>query len=286
MAASGGCLHATVEHRADGATVLRSSEALQAYPPRLTDRLEQHAATAPDRAFAARRGPDGEWVQLTYAQMLDTARRLGQALAQRGLSAERPLVILSDNDLEHLCLSMAALWVGVPFAPISPAYSLVSKDYAKLRHILATLTPGLVFASDGAAYAQAIAHCVPADVEVLLVRGDLHETAPGRAHTRYADLLGTEPGPEEAAAHAQVGPDTIAKFLFTSGSTKQPKGVINTHRMWCSNLQMIRQCFPFLGTTPPVLPSAATTTSASRSTTAARSISTKASPRQRASRPR
>jgi feruloyl-CoA synthase len=249
QAASGGCLHATVEHRADGSTVLRSTEALEAYPQRLTDRLEHFAATAPDRTFAARRGPDGAWVTVTYAQMLDTARRLGQALAVRNLSAERPLVILSDNDLEHLCLSFAALWVGVPFAPVSPAYSLVSKDYAKLRHILATLTPGMVFASDGTAYAKAIADCVPADVEVLLVKGEV----PGRSHTRYADLLPTAPGPEEAAAHAKVGPDTIAKFLFTSGSTKQPKGVINTHRMWCSNLQMIRQCFPFLGHTPPVL---------------------------------
>lgn len=249
QAASGGCLHATVEHRADGSIVLRSTEALGEFPPRLTDRLEHFAATAPDRTFAAKRGPDGAWVTVTYAQMLDTARRLGQALAQRDLSAERPLVILSDNDLEHLCLSFAALWVGVPFAPISPAYSLVSKDYAKLRHILATLTPGLVFASDGGAYAKAIADCVPADVEVLLVHGEV----PGRAHTRYADLLETLPGVQEAAAHAKVGPDTIAKFLFTSGSTKQPKGVINTHRMWCSNLQMIRQCFPFLATTPPVL---------------------------------
>jgi feruloyl-CoA synthase len=253
QAASGGCLQATVERRADGATVLRSTEALGPYPARLTDCLEQHAAAAPERTFAARRGPDGAWVTVSYAQMLRTARGLGQALAERGLagalSPERPLVILSDNDLEHLCLSFAALWVGVPFAPLSPAYSLLSKDHAKLRHIVDTLTPGLVFASDGAAYAPAIQACVPADVELLLVRGEV----PGRTHTRYPDLLATEPGAAEAAAHARVGPDTIAKFLFTSGSTKLPKGVINTHRMWCSNLQMIRQCFPFLAETPPVL---------------------------------
>ena len=249
QAASGGCLHATVEQRADGATVLRSTEPLGVHPPRLTDRLEHFAACAPGRVFAAKRGPDGAWVTVTYAQMLQAARCLGQALAARGLAPERPLVILSDNDLEHLCLSFAALWVGVPFAPVSPAYSLVSEDFAKLRHILATLTPGLVFASDGTAYAKAISGCVPADVEVLLVKGEV----PGRRHSRYAELLATAPGAEEAAAHARVGPDTIAKFLFTSGSTRQPKGVINTHRMWCSNLQMIRQCFPFLGDTPPVL---------------------------------
>ncbi len=249
QAPSGGCLDANVDRRPDGATVLRSTEALGPFPARLTDRLEHFAHVAPERVFAAKRGAGGAWVTVTYAQMLDRARRMGQALAQRGLSPERPLVILSENDLDHLCLSFAALWVGVPFAPVSPAYSLVSKDYAKLRHILSTLTPGMVFASDGTAYAAALQACVPDDVEVVLARGEVH----GRAHTALATLLATSPGTEEAAAHGRVGPDTIAKFLFTSGSTKQPKGVINTHRMWCSNLQMILQCFPFLGQTPPVL---------------------------------
>jgi feruloyl-CoA synthase len=249
LAPSGGCLQASVERRADGATLLRSTEPLGPYPARLTDRLEHFARTAPERVFAAKRGADGAWVTVSYAQMLDSARRMGQALAQRGLSQERPLVILSENDLDHLCLSFAALWVGVPFAPVSPAYSLVSKDYAKLRHILGTLTPGMVFASDGAAYAAALQACVPDEVEVVLARGEVR----GRAHTPLAALQATRPGAEEAAAHERVGPDTIAKFLFTSGSTKQPKGVINTHRMWCSNLQMILQCFPFLGQTPPVL---------------------------------
>jgi feruloyl-CoA synthase len=249
QAASGGALHAAVEHRADGSIVLRSTEALGPYPPRLTDCLAAHAAAAPDRILAAQRGPDGAWQTLSYAQMLALARRMGQALAQRALSPERPLLILSDNDLDHLALSFAALWVGVPFAPISAAYSTVSQDFAKLRHILATLTPGMVFASDGAVYARAITACVNADVELVLARG----TVPGRQHTPLSALQASLPGPEEAAAHARVGPDTIAKFLFTSGSTKLPKAVINTHRMWCSNLQMIRQCFPFLGDTPPVL---------------------------------
>lgn len=245
----GGCVAASAEQRPDGSTVLRSTEPLGPVPARITDRLEHWAAVAPERVFAARRGPGGAWVTITYAQMLDRARRLGQALAARPLSADRPIAILSDNDLEHLTLAFAALWVGVPFAPISPAYATVSQDFGKLRHILATLTPGLVFAADGAPYARAIQACVPADVEVVLARGEV----PGRAHTGFAALLDTAPGAEEAAAHAKVGPETIAKFLFTSGSTKQPKGVINTHRMWCSNLQMIRQSFAFLQDEPPVL---------------------------------
>ena len=181
--------------------------------------------------------------------MLERAQRVGQALAARGLSAERPVAILSDNSLEHLTLALGAMWAGVPYAPISPAYSTVSQDYGKLRQILDTLTPGLVFAQDGAAYGRAIAACIGADVEVVLVQGAVE----GRAHTAFADLLATAPGAEVAAAHAAVGPDTIAKFLFTSGSTKQPKGVINTHRMLCANLQQIRQCFAFLADAPPVL---------------------------------
>ncbi len=245
----GGCVQALSERRDDGTLVLRATEPLGNHPARLTDRLEHFAATAPDRVFAARRGADGGWITISYAQTLDRARRIGQALATRALSAERPVVILSDNDLEHLTLSLAAQWVGVPFAPVSPAYSTLSQDFAKLRHILATLQPGLVFASAGATYERAIAACVPADVELVLTQGALA----GRTHTPFAALLDTAPGAEEAAAHARVGPDTIAKFLFTSGSTKQPKGVVNTQRMLCSNLQMIRQTFAFLEDEPPVL---------------------------------
>jgi len=245
----GGCLQARAEARADGSLILRSTEALQPYPQRLTDRLEHFAAAAPDRTLAARRGPDGAWMRISYAQMLDRVQRVGQALATRGLSPERPIVILSDNDLEHLTLNLAAQWVGVPFAPVSPAYSTLSQDFAKLRHILATLTPALVFASDGATYARAIQACVGADVELVLAQGEV----PGRAHTRFDALLATAPGAAAAAAHAAVGPDTIGKFLFTSGSTKSPKAVVNTQRMFCANLQQIRQSFAFLADEPPVL---------------------------------
>ena len=244
----GGVLHATLETRPDGTQILRSTDALGDFPVRLTDRLEHWATTAPDRVFVARRGADGAWITITYAQMLDRAQRVGQALLAHGLSAERPVAILSENDLEHLTLALGAMWVGVPYAPISPAYSTVSQDFGKLRQILDTLTPGLVFASDGAAYGRAITACLP-DAAVVLGRGEL----PGRDHETFASLLATPIGAEAAAAHAAVGPDTIAKFLFTSGSTKQPKGVVNTHRMLCANLQQIRQCFAFLASEPPVL---------------------------------
>ena len=247
-ASVGGCLQAVIEHRADGSTLLRSTEALGAYPARLTDHLVRWAHEAPDRTFVARRDAAGQWQPITYAQMLERAQRVGQALLDAGLSVERPLAILSENSLEHLTLAMGALWAGVPFVPVSPAYSLLSNDHAKLKHILGTVTPGLVFASDPA-FGKAIAAAVPADVAVVLAWGDLAE----RRVRRYEELLRATPGAALAAAHAGVGPDTIAKFLFTSGSTKAPKGVINTHRMWCANQQMLRQCMRFLAEEPPVL---------------------------------
>ncbi|OYT89821.1 MAG: feruloyl-CoA synthase [Burkholderiales bacterium PBB6] len=244
----GGCVEAALERRADGAQVLRSAEPLGWFPARLTDPLEQWAAEAPDRSFVAKRHQGGDWQHISYAQMLQRAQAVGQALAVRGLGPDRPVAILSDNDLEHLTLVLGALWAGVPVVPVSPAYSLVSQDYGKLRHILGTVTPGLVFAAN-AAYGRAIAAVVPATTEVVLTSGAMDD----RTVTPFADLLATVPGEAGAAAHAAVGPDTIAKFLFTSGSTKAPKGVVNTHRMMCANLQMIRQTMAFLADEPPVL---------------------------------
>jgi feruloyl-CoA synthase len=190
----------------------------------------------------------GDWRKVTYAEAAAAARAIAQWLLAHPVSVERPVVILSDNDIEHLLLGLGSMLAGVPYAPVSPAYSLVSQDHGKLRHIVAQLTPGLVFAS-GPAYAKAIAAAVPEDALVVLTEGALE----GRASVPFAELLATAPTAAVDAAHAKVGPDTIAKFLFTSGSTKLPKGVINTQRMLCANQQMIRQCFPALQSEPPVL---------------------------------
>jgi feruloyl-CoA synthase len=252
QSAVGGCLEATLEQRPDGSQILRSTEALAEHPERVADALAHWAEAAPDRIFVARRDPSveggGEWITITYGQMRDRARRVGQALVDRGLSPERPIAILSDNDLEHVTLAMAALWVGVPIVPISPAYSLVSRDYAKLRYIMDRVTPGMVFAS-GAEYAAAIAAVTAADVEVVLGDGEI----PGRRATSFGTLLATEPGAAVDTAHDRIDGRTIAKFLFTSGSTKNPKGVINTNAMLCANQQMLRQAFVFMADEPPVL---------------------------------
>ncbi len=241
----GGCLTAHAEPLPGGGWRLRSPEALAAYPQRITDRLEHFARSAPERVLAAERGAGGGWRTITYAQMRERAERVGAALLERGLGPERPLAIVSGNDLEHLTLAFGALWAGVPYAPISPAYALLSKDFARLAHIVGLLTPGLVFAAAHAPYARALAACVPAATEVVVGQG--------ASGTPFAALLAATPGAAVARAHAAVGPDTIAKFLFTSGSTRAPKGVITTHRMWCANLQQINQCLAFLADAPPVL---------------------------------
>jgi feruloyl-CoA synthase len=240
---------AILQRRDDGAMTIRSPHALSPYPTKLTERLEHWAATTPDRTFLAERDARGEWRRVGYAETLDLARRLGGALLSRGLSAERPLMIISGNDIEHALLGLAALTVGIAYAPISPAYSLISRDFGKLRHIASLLTPGLVFASDGSQFAAAIAAAVPDDVEIVVTRNP----PAGRKATMLGSLLAGEAGPAVWAAHDAVGPDTIAKILFTSGSTGAPKGVINTQRMLCSNIEMATTHFAYLRDEPPIM---------------------------------
>jgi len=238
-----------MDRDAHGVLRMRSSAPLGPYPTKLTERLVRFAQEAPDRTLFAKRDASGRWRKLSYARALDAARRIGQALLDRGLNAERPLLILSENDLEHAMLALAALHVGVPFAPVSPAYSLISQDFGKLRYILELMTPGLVFVADGRRYERALRATLPAATELVVT-----EAPPaGRATTSFEALAATEATSHVTAAHAAVGPDTLTKFLFTSGSTGMPKAVIHTQRMLCSNLQQIIECLPFMAEEPPVL---------------------------------
>ena len=244
-----GSFDSVLDRRADGTITMTASQPLPPYHSKIGEPLEHWARAAPDRILLAQRDAQDTWRTFTYAQTLDAVQRIGAALLRRGLSAERPIVILSGNSIEHALLALAAMVAGIPYAPVSPAYSLMSSDFGKLRMIVDLLTPGMVFAADGGPFARALYAAVPDDIELVVAHNPLGD----RPVTLFADLIGDKDAAGVAAAHAQVTPDTIAKFLFTSGSTGTPKAVINTHRMLCSNQAMISSGFAFVQDEPPVV---------------------------------
>ncbi|HEY9094768.1 MAG TPA: feruloyl-CoA synthase [Hydrogenophaga sp.] len=249
-----GVTRATLRDGEPGVHYLRADTQLAPYAERLTDRLLHWAKVRPDHTLFARRtknadGSSGDWRHISFAQALDAARRIGQGLLNRGLSAERPVLILSENDLEHALLALGCIYAGVAYCPTSPPYSLISQDFDKLHHVVKTLTPGLVFANDANRYSRAMLATLDESVELVTTQG----TVPGRATTSFEALMATEPTPAVDEAMATTGPDTIVKFLFTSGSTKMPKAVINTQRMWCANQQQMATSMPVLAEKPLVL---------------------------------
>nr|WP_304363811.1 feruloyl-CoA synthase [Jiella sp. LLJ827] len=239
------------EEHPDGSIVIYQTGKLPPYPKRITEPLLTWAERAPDRTVFAQRWALGApgWRRISYREMVARVRALGQALLDGPASVERPVMILSGNDLEHATLALAAMHVGIPYAPISPAYSLVSKDFGKLKDIVRDLTPGLVFAADGDAFAKAITAVLPENVPVVLGKGEIA----GRECLAFDDLLNTEPTRAVEAAFDRIGPGTIAKFLFTSGSTGSPKGVIQSNGMLAANQAMVADCYRFLTEEPPVL---------------------------------
>jgi feruloyl-CoA synthase len=240
---------ASFERRADGAIFVRPRQALGPYPIKLTERLVHFAAHAPDRTFIAERDANGQWRKVAYAEALAAAKSIGSALIARGLSPERPAMILSGNDVDHALLALACLHVGQPYSPISPAYSMVG-DFAKLSHIAKRLTPSLVFASDGAVFAAALEVAAVDGAEIVVACNP----PPGRPATLFAELLNHRIDEEAVArAHDAIGGDDVAKILFTSGSTSLPKGVVNHQSMLTANQEMIANYFRFLRDEPPVL---------------------------------
>lgn len=225
-----------VERREDGSLILRPLGDLSPYPHRLASHLELWARASPDRVLVARRDAAGAWQHVSYSQMLARIKSIAAGLLSLNLSRDRPVAILSGNSIEHLTLSLAAMWVGIPCCPVSPAYSQVAGDLAKFRYVMDLLTPGLVAAFDTSRFTRALS-LAPADAETVTALGSLEGEDAARV--------------EEA--HLATDADSIVRFLLTSGSTGQPKAVITTNRMCCSNAAMLRQSMPFIASEPPVL---------------------------------
>ena len=239
-----------VKRDPDGVLRLQANEPLQAYPDRFQDHLWRWAKECPTRIFLAERRPGQEgWAAITYAEAADQVGLVAQALAERNLGPERPILILSGNAIEHQVLGLAAMCAGVPFASISVAYSLVSQDLSKLKYITKLLDPGLVYAADAARFARplTIPDMQRREIVVGTASGDVPHATP------FAKLLAGGSAAALKQAADKVGPDTIAKFLFTSGSTGIPKGVIITQRMINANMKMFEQVWPFVVERPPVM---------------------------------
>jgi feruloyl-CoA synthase len=245
-----------VERRADGAILVRATTPLRAYPRCITERIAHWADKTPASVVFAQRDPGnpraGHWQTLSYREFVAQFRRIGQALLDRKLSTERPVVILSENDFENALLQFAAMHVGIPYVPVSPNYSLLSEDFHKLKGIMQLVNPGLVFASSAQRYGRAILAAAPRNAEIVCA-DELPTDTGGRRATVFAELLDGEATSAVETAYSRVGPDTIAKVLFTSGSTGVPKGVKQTQRHVCVNNAHNTQILPFLEDHPPVL---------------------------------
>ncbi len=239
----------TSQHRSDGSILVWQDEPLGAFPRCLSERILYWAAETPDAIWMAERGDDGEWVTITYGALADLVFRVGEFLLEHDLSAERPLIILSENSLEHAVIALAAQHVGIPSAAIAPAYTQLDKEFTKLRDIVGQITPGAIFARDAELYRPAITAAFDASIPVISVTGEIE----GHKHYAWSDVIRQEIGEPARRAYEAVTPDTVAKFMFTSGTTGSPKAVIQTQRMLCSNMEMVRDAMVFLQDDPPIV---------------------------------
>src|SRR5512134_1376056 len=239
----------TVERRGDGSVILRSPQPLREYSTNLGCFLFEWAAAIPERVFLAERVPHGAWRTVSYAEAARAASAVAQSLIDRGLDQSRMVMVLSGNGIDHALLMLGAFLAGVPICPVSPAYSLVSTDYERLKHIHRLIEPALLYVDSFEAFRPALEALDLAGTELVCAEG----LPRGVAGTRFAELMATAYTPQVGRRAESVSPHHVAKILFTSGSTALPKGVVNTHGMLSANQQMLRQCWGFLEHLPPVL---------------------------------
>ena len=223
-----------VRKTADGTVYIAQTHALGPMHRSIAHLFEERAKRHPERNFIGERTPleggkTGDWRFITYGEMYARAQAIAQALLSRDINADTPLMILSGNSIAHATMTMGALFAGVPVAPVSVAYSLMSGDHSKLRHVFAVAEPKMIFAEQGPIYARALAALPLDDIEVVTSM-----PIPGRETTPYEDLIRTNPSPDVAKAKDAIHHGTTAKYLFTSGSTGMPKGVVQTHGMMCA----------------------------------------------------
>jgi feruloyl-CoA synthase len=238
-----------VERRDNGEIILRSAVPLGEGPRQINDYLRAWARKAPDRVFLAERRADGGWHKLSYGEAAKFSDRTSHALLERGHSADNPVAALCDNSINMALLKLGAMQVGIPFLPISPAYSLLSEDFAKLKYVIARFTPSLIYVPAIEPFSRALQALSMDGIDLLVdsTHPDWPDAIPFEA------LLSAPPSSDIEQRYAAVGPESIAKILLTSGSTGMPKGVINTQRMLCANGLSTDRIWPFLTERPPVL---------------------------------